>query len=313
MLRKEGMDMKLDEKLSLALRITSGKVDLYGYYIRKIYPFTTENIAGYIPKFKLKNTKLLTVGSSCDQAINAALYGCRDITILDICPFTKEYFYLKSAAIQEFDKKSFENFFFGRNPRFKLLENKKALNPSAFAELEQTLKCLDEESYELWSKLLSTKGTTTIRSELFSSDERNPVLLKRINPYLRSEENYLKTREALKNTKVTFITGDIMSEELLESETYDNIFLSNIPCNYSLEKTNKLVTRTIPNLRENGKMLISYLYQLTPSLDYCKEEPEIYNVTKAIATLPKPVTLTRFESSAGSFYADGALIYQKKK
>lgn len=41
----------------------------------KLYPFTTENIAGYIDNFNLKNKSLLTVGSSGDQVINAALKG----------------------------------------------------------------------------------------------------------------------------------------------------------------------------------------------------------------------------------------------
>ena len=54
-----------------------------------IYPFTTENINGYIDMFDLKDKSLFTVGSSGDQAINAILKGCKDITVLDINPFTK--------------------------------------------------------------------------------------------------------------------------------------------------------------------------------------------------------------------------------
>ena len=38
-----------------------------------LYPFTTENINGYLPYFELKGKSLLTVGSSCDQAINACI------------------------------------------------------------------------------------------------------------------------------------------------------------------------------------------------------------------------------------------------
>lgn len=53
------------------------------------YPFTTENISGYIKEFDLKNKSLLTLGSSGDQVINAALFNCRNIHVIDICPFTK--------------------------------------------------------------------------------------------------------------------------------------------------------------------------------------------------------------------------------
>ena len=37
----------------------------------KIYPFTTENIAGYIDYFDFDDKSLLTVGSSGDQILNA--------------------------------------------------------------------------------------------------------------------------------------------------------------------------------------------------------------------------------------------------
>ena len=47
----------------------------------RIYPFTTENISGYIDKFDLGNKSLLTVVSSVDQVINASLFNCTDQTV----------------------------------------------------------------------------------------------------------------------------------------------------------------------------------------------------------------------------------------
>lgn len=67
--------------------------------LQSIYPFTTENISGYIDNFNLKDKSLLTVGSSGDQVINAILKGCKDTTLLDINPYTKLYYYLKAASI----------------------------------------------------------------------------------------------------------------------------------------------------------------------------------------------------------------------
>ena len=54
--------------------------DLYEYSFFQIYSFTTENINGYMQFFELKDKSLLTVGSSSDQAINATLVRCNDIT-----------------------------------------------------------------------------------------------------------------------------------------------------------------------------------------------------------------------------------------
>lgn len=61
----------------------------------KLYKFTTENISGYISEFSFKDRTLLTVGSSCDQVINANLYGCNDIIVVDLNGLAEYYFCLK--------------------------------------------------------------------------------------------------------------------------------------------------------------------------------------------------------------------------
>ena len=77
----------------------------------RIYPFATENISGYIDTFNLKNKKLFTVGSSGDQVLNAIYRDCNDVTVLDINPYTKFYYYLKAAAIIVLSKNEFYDFF----------------------------------------------------------------------------------------------------------------------------------------------------------------------------------------------------------
>lgn len=74
------------------------------------YPFTTENISGYINEFDLKDKSLLTVGSSGDQIINGSLFGCHNIACLDICTYAKFYIYLKISCLLELDKKQFYKF-----------------------------------------------------------------------------------------------------------------------------------------------------------------------------------------------------------
>ena len=95
--------MNIDEKIKKAINMCN-----FGKYVdpkfTNIYPFTTEYINAYIDMFDLKDKTLLTVGSSGDQIFNAALNGCKDITMIDICPFVKEYYYLKLSAIMIMDK-----------------------------------------------------------------------------------------------------------------------------------------------------------------------------------------------------------------
>ena len=100
------------EKLLInAIKKCKGEyVEDFSHNFSLIYPFTTENIAGYINQFDLNDKTLLTVGSSGDQIINGILYGCKSITSLDVNPYTKFYTYLKLSCILEIQKDEFLKF-----------------------------------------------------------------------------------------------------------------------------------------------------------------------------------------------------------
>ena len=103
--------MTVEEKLKIAKELCDRKRKIFQKIdFRAVYPFTTENISGYIDEFDLKDKSLLTVGSSSDQVINAAFKGCRDITVLDKSVFAKEYFYLKKAAILKLNQEELFKF-----------------------------------------------------------------------------------------------------------------------------------------------------------------------------------------------------------
>ena len=99
--------MTTKEKVEEAKKVMNKRNYRFRTDFSKIYPFTTENIDGYMPYFKLKDRSLLTVGSSGDQVINAIFAGCKDITVIDICPFTKEYYELKKAALLSLSREEF--------------------------------------------------------------------------------------------------------------------------------------------------------------------------------------------------------------
>lgn len=44
---------------------------------QEIYPFTTENIQGYMKNLDMEGKTVLTVGSSLDQAYNALALGAK--------------------------------------------------------------------------------------------------------------------------------------------------------------------------------------------------------------------------------------------
>ena len=155
-----------------------------------VYPFTTENIKGYIDYFDLDGRSLMTVGSSLDQVFNARLRGCKDITVVDINPYTKFYYYLKLAALLCLDREGFLHFLRYVDYPKVFKDNKYVFDKEVFNNIKGILKLLDYDSYLLWDKIFSTYSSSRIRTTLFSLDEYRTYQIERINEYLSSDDKY---------------------------------------------------------------------------------------------------------------------------
>lgn len=271
----------------------------------QIYPFTTENISGYINEFDIKNKSLMTVGSSGDQIINAILYDCQDITLYDINPNSKYYIYLKLASLLKLNRKDFLEF-------LKLKEGKDinslTFNKELFNEIKETLKELDKDSYFVWEELFKEYKPNHLRYALFNQDEYTKANLCIMNPYLASDEAYERTRAKIANAKITFIVGNIANPNF--NRKFDNIWLSNI-LNYSFNLENKeIIDKIVKYLNDNGTMLMSYIY-----LDY----EALPNFTKNISCgdilktyHPSTIIFDGVIEELGDPIENSALIYHKK-
>ena len=295
-----------------------------GHYINNnkfftIYPYTTENINGYINNFDLNNKSLLTVGSSCDQIINASLFGCKNITIVDICPFTKFYFYLKVAAIIVLNYNEFLTFFSYKNFTKLNEDNEFIFNLNTFQKLNSTLRLLDYESYLFWEELFSNYPGKTIRRRLFQHDEDTLKILKNTNLYISNEEWFNRTKKYITKIKTKFIISDIKDIEL--NNYFDNIWLSNIGKYISLEELKYTVHKMYSFLNENGRMLICYLYETNIDTKYKDEWEEIYDLNKVFKTFEEyNLNLINFNgiknfmfNSVNSHTQNDAILLCKKK
>ena len=119
--------------------------ETYSSLFDYIYPFTTENISGYINEFTLENRSLLTVGSSSDQVLNAILYGCENVTLLDINPYTKFYYYLKVACILTLNKEEYLEFLRYYNYPKVFKDNKNCFNIEIFNDPQIFLMHFDSQ------------------------------------------------------------------------------------------------------------------------------------------------------------------------
>jgi len=282
-----------------------------------IYPFTTENISGYINEFDLKNKSLLTVGSSSDQVFNAIINGCEDITLLDINPFTRYFYYLKTAALMSLNREDFLRFlkykdFYGA---FKV--NNKSFNKKVFDRFKYYLFSLDEDSYFFWENLFYNYDSIRIRENLFCLDEYNLSTVCEVNQYLQNDVAYDYLKKLILNVNPIFIEDSIFKFNSIKK--YDNVFLSNIATFLNDSQIMELRDKSLNLLGNDGSMLFAYLYNHTKNTKYQDEWCDIYNLNNIKNMLKDYEVKIKEIPGVDSFkfnnvnYIDSALILKKTK
>ena len=304
--------MTLEEKVRKASAIIEHPKKLKVNF-SALYPFTTENINGYLPHFTLKDKSLLTVGSSSDQVLNAIHKGCKDITVIDICSFAKEYYELKKAAILSLPLEEYLDFF--SMPTRKTIFHKRRENTftrERYEVLRDALSC--EESFLFWEELLKRFPMKFIRNNLFIKDNHPKEINQKTNAYLLDESSYKEARKRVLETDPTFLTGNVFQTKF--NRKFDNIWLSNL-FDYSLNKEGaKNIEKFLENLNKDGTILLYYLYSVT----LFGEEPELYDVMDpmdVIKYFPKGIELVGVSGidsllSKKDKTKDAILVYTKK-
>lgn len=237
-------------------------------FFDKVYPFTTESISGYMKHMDVKDKSVLTVGSSMDQALNACLYGAKDITVMDISKTTKDYMLYKLYLI---------------------------LNTHS--------------TDELYKAICNTRDYKLSREELFGLDA-----LRKMSPYLESEETYNRLKENIMKSTFQFIHGDIFKmDQAVGNKKYDRIILSNVLQYIEVYRGDIPVDVFIKNnfevfrkhLNEEGILQLLYIY------NYCKN-----NHFLGFTTIDLLNALSEYELELAKFKSgqdtDAAIIYTKK-
>ncbi len=291
--------------------------DYQGFF--KIYPFTTENIDGYMHNFDVFGKKSLTVGSSGDQVINLAMRGCLDQTVIDVCPNTKFYFYLKKAGLLELDYSEFLQFFRFRNYPMLFKENSSVFSSELYDKLKNTLYDLDKDSFTFWDTLFYDVDHELLHRRLFWGDEYQNKVLCHINTYLQNPENYEQAKLAIADVDPSFIFSDLtdMRYDASNLEEYDFINLSNLGTWWSLNTTRRVVDSLSSHLKDDGNLLICYLYDTTESSPYSHDYHNIYDVSKCrLFFAPHYSYLYSFPGIDGimknnDYARDSVMVYQK--
>lgn len=264
-----------------------------------IYPFTTENIAGYMKKLDLENKKVITVTASGDHILNLVVKGCKYITAYDINPLAQKYAKLKLAGMRQLDYKDFLKVF--------LYETSDTLKYEIIKSLE-----LEQEISDYWITELkrhNNNGLELRKSILFNTKYFNPASKIKQNLYL-DEENYQKTREKLSSININYINTDI--KELKLSSSYDYMFLSNISDYLNQMFTNNYLEKYANLLNQFSveNIYFAYLYDI-----YNKTPRSIIDNITEVKKVFRNMQIEQFDTAlenANEDAHDAVLILKKR-
>lgn len=292
----------------------------------RIYPFTTENIKGYLEQYDLTDQKVLTVGASGDHILNLILLGATKIDYFDINPFTEFFVELKIAAVKALEYVEFLQYFCADD-----WDKIDCFNSRAYRKISPHLK---GDTRTFWDSLyLEFTGRKIRFSNLFSRDESPSRILADINPYLEKEKYYQLKKQLLQNQyQLHFYEENLKDLPRKLKKSYDKILLSNIGKNlyymyngdieldsteFYLKEFQNNIFKLSSHVVDGGIIFVVYLYH-TKKDDVIENK---YYIVYDTYAREKYFPTTQYQlvdfMGVGNFKynnqeKDSVLIYQKK-
>ena len=239
-----------------------------------VYPDTTENLS-YLEQIDIKDKEILTVTGSFEQCLNLACLGAKSVHNIDVNVLTVFYAGFKYAAVQAFSYQKYLTFFF----------SDKKLDYQMYLKLRPHLGEIFQEYWDFMYQTFSYSSFELSRSHLFLGfgSKENLVLS---NPYLKSEDNYNRTRQNIQKVKITFEEKSIFDLGA-GKEKYDLMLFSNIE-SYAVrdvfhsmseeEYMDFIQNKASKQLKPHGKIQCAYKY----IYKYLKISPPPKNVIKRL-------------------------------
>ena len=224
------------------------------YTLNKAFAISNEMLPKVFENLKLKNKKVLTVGSSGDQALNAILNGCQNVSIIDANIFTEPFVEYKLALIKTFDFKTFNDLFI--KPR--------AFDWKVYAKISHHLS---PKTKQFWDTLMLDLTSNAQWGEFTEKDITSKMLnidhTDRHSAFYKDENVYklLQTILNNKSTKISFINAEFKQFPNMLKNKYDLIYLSNIYDYYKKNKDEFIAVVDLlhkNNLNNGGSIYVNY-------------------------------------------------------
>ncbi|MCI6107511.1 MAG: hypothetical protein PUE33_03495 [bacterium] len=258
---------------------------------QEVYPFTTENIQGYMKELDLEGKNVLTVGSSLDQAYNALALGANTVRVLDINANTKKYCAMKSKLILSHARKDLYRAVMSKRP---------------FME-EQGVTYSNEQFNKT-------------RTEACNYYLQNQKAYNRLRQRLNNPESLTITEGNI-----------FRMDEAIGEEKFDRICFSNVLQMLDYFKDKKetaydLLEAQFPNwsthLTNDGILQLFYLYSFRQKDIMTPDNKNVgYDLSKVVKSIRKTtpaeagtLDLVFFDSCTGTLGStDAAVLYTKRR
>lgn len=192
--------------------------------VAPIYPFTTENLSGYLPLLNLSGKNILTISGSGDQVLSSIFYGAARIDAFDINILSNTFTELKMKALEYLS--------YGDYLRFFILEpdNKYILSKEIYSNFSEYLSAAARNIFDNLYTAFDGNGYNLRMSHVFFNQPPVDHNARYYNSYLQNERNYYLTRNKLVNIEYRWYQSNVteLVKVLQPSHVYDIILLSNI-------------------------------------------------------------------------------------
>lgn len=182
--------------------------------VRRVYPFTNENISSYQTLYDFNNAKVLSVLGSGDQYFASLLYGAKEVEVYDSNFLAWDFFVLKYYGIIILNYEEFYDFFVTH--RLNDLKYFRKLLPYLPSDVATRLAKL-----QIDKNLLSHCLYLDVIDDKYNNGYSIPYF---------DKEKYYQLKTILTNQKLpTFYLTFLQSLPfVVENKTYDIILTSNI-------------------------------------------------------------------------------------
>lgn len=200
------------------------------------YLFGTESMGPVLDGLDVSGRSVLTVLGSADQLLNFWWAGAREVTGFDISRAASYVAELKMAMLRSLDRARFLSL---------LLEMQAGLSDAGKSTLGSLLPDLSPTAGAYFKRVIDQGGKFKVRT-------RNAGTLQKINPYLQSDEAYLRTRANLRDSLL--LTADAFRVREKLERRFDYVYLANV-LDFNRAKAPEAVERLWPLVEPAGAVL----------------------------------------------------------